>query len=225
MIENLKGILLITAATGAAAMGVSGCSSTDAVVPENAGSEAGCPASGCPTQGDAGQTQDDASQAQGDAGQAQDDAGPTPVDVNTPPTGKAEDIEAWIAKGDYKKGDWKCDPAPHDAAATGMSPHGKVLICSNKLAQGYTSGTFAVGAATVKELYAANGTTRNGTAIMVKVAAGAAPNSWHWYDRVGANTVANGRSGGNVDTVCVGCHSKAGTAGNTGGDFIFSIIK
>jgi hypothetical protein len=164
--------------------------------------------------------------SEAEAGPAESDAGgasviPATGDENTPPTGSNAAIEAWISKGDYKKGLWRCDPAPHPPAATGSSPHGQVLICSNDKAQAFSSGSFAVGAATVKELYSANGKTLNGTAISLKVKSGPAEDTWYWYERIGKNDIANGINAG----VCVGCHSRAGTAGNTGGDYTFSVIK
>jgi hypothetical protein len=222
MLKDFQSILVATVAAAALTGAVSGCSDSDtkaATTAADAGSEAGCPA-GCPAT-DAGCPAKEAGCPAKEAGCPAGCPAGTPGDANTPPTGAAKDIDAWAAKGDYLKGNWKCEPAVRSEKPEGSSPHAKVKVCSNDKAAAYTSGQFAVGAATVKELYKADGTTLDGIAISLKTKAGTGGDSWYWYERIGASVIAN--SAGN--TTCIGCHSKAGASGNPGGDYTFTIVK
>jgi hypothetical protein len=108
-------------------------------------------------------------------------------------------------------------------------------ICSNTiLATG--SKPFAVGAAAVKELYpdadAGVDTTKPyGYAVYLKTAADTAPSggsgaNWYWYEDNPSlgGVVADGLgTTGNPLTVCVACHSAAGSdAAHMGaGDFVY----
>jgi len=156
-------------------------------------------------------------------------------DAQTPPQGEAN-IKAWLATSAYKS--WKCQPAEHVAVAP--SPHSYNRICSNDiLAAG--SPPFAVGAAAVKELYsdsAADGGVVFGYAVYLKTAADTAADggsgaNWYWYEDnptldPPGGVVADGLgTTGNPLTVCVGCHSKAGSdAAHPGaGDFVYTQVK
>ncbi len=153
----------------------------------------------------------------------------------TPPQGEAN-VKAWLATGAYKN--WACQAAEH--AAVAPSPHMYNRICSNDIiAQG--SPPFAVGAAAVKELYsdsAADGGTLFGYAVYLKTAAdtadgGGSGANWYWYEDnptldPPGGVVADGLgTSGNPLTVCVGCHSKAGSDANHpgAGDFVYTQVK
>jgi hypothetical protein len=145
-------------------------------------------------------------------------------DAQTPPTTGRVDIEAWLAKGDYKN--WHCEAAVHDARSP--SPHGKNRICSNDKVSATASGAYPVDSAGVKELYDSTGTTIVGYAVYRKVADGTGGDSWYWYERVpltsaaphDANgTVADGLgSSGPPQTICVTCHQAASR------DFVYTRV-
>ncbi len=201
---NALRTLLETAAV-VGALALVGCSSTPASTTD-AGSDAGCPAkeagcpAGCPAK---------------DAGCPAKDASATPGDIDTPPTGSDADISAWIAKGDYMKGSWKCEAAPH--AGRSPSPHGQNRICSNGKLSAHGAGEFPIGSAQVKEIYEAGKIT--GYATQAKVATGGGE-AWYWYEKVGGSVVANGTG----VSLCTGCHSRAGTS-TSGHDFVFTQVK
>jgi hypothetical protein len=132
-------------------------------------------------------------------------------DAQTPPTTSAEDIEAWLAKGDYK--DWACETVEHPQMK--VSPHGTNLVCSNALAAGFEGGADderPVGTASVKELYD-DSSMLVGYAFGLKVDDESdAGNNWYWYERVAEDVLANGLgSSGPPKSVCVGCHAGAGS--------------
>jgi hypothetical protein len=140
--------------------------------------------------------------------------------AETPPEGAAN-VEAWLAGGDYKS--WACEPAVH--AARSPSPHGFNRICSNDVIASNATGTadWPVGAAAVKELYAAEtDTTPVGYAVYLKTQADSAGGAnWYWYERVpltsaaphdAQGVVADGLgSSGPAQTICVACHGAAGS--------------
>lgn len=168
--------------------------------------EAGCPA-GCPAK---------------EAGCPAGCPASTPGDTQTPPTGTDTEISAWIAKGDYKS--WKCESAVHDARSP--SPHGKNRICSNDRLSAAGAGEFPTGSAAVKEIYDEAGTSVVGYATYLKTKAGHGE-SWYWFEKVPDGVVANGLGDtGTPKTVCVGCHSAAGSDGNHAGhDFVYTQVK
>lgn len=132
-------------------------------------------------------------------------------DDQTPPTSSAEDIQAWLAKGDYKS--WTCETVEHPQMK--VSPHGVNLVCSNDLAAGFEGGVDderPSGTASVKELYD-DSSTLVGYALGLKVSARSEGGSnWYWYERIGENVVADGLgSGGAPKSTCVGCHVGAGS--------------
>ena len=138
----------------------------------------------------------------------------------TPPQG-ATAVEAWLAKGTYKT--WHAEPAIHESRSP--SPHGFNRIYSNDAIATNAANTAAwpEGASAVKELYAsATDTTPVGYAVYSKTAADSAGGSnWYWYERVPLTSavphdtngvVADGMGGtGTANTICVGCHSAAGS--------------
>jgi hypothetical protein len=205
---------------GGAAGGQAGCPAAGA-----AGAEAGCPA-GCPAAGAAGAEAGCPAgcPAAGAAGAEAGCPASTPGDAQTPATGAAADIDAWIAKGDYKK--WKCESAVHEARSP--SPHGKNRICSNDLLSAAGDGEFPTGAASVKELYDDAGTTIVGHAVYLKTKAGAGE-SFYWYEVSSSlgGVVANGTGdSGTAKSICVGCHSAAGAdANHSGHDFVYTQVK
>lgn len=159
----------------------------------------------------------------GACGDDDDGAGPGTPDAavvsQTPPTGH-DAVEAWLTAGDYKS--WHCEPAVHEARSP--SPHGFNRICSNDLVAANVSGTGAwpMGAAAVKELYAAQDGAIIGYAVYLKQAADSADGAnWYWYERVPLDSeaphdangvVADGTGGsGTAMTICVGCHAGAGS--------------
>jgi hypothetical protein len=206
--------LLLQATAVVAALSLTGCSDdkTGASAP---GNQAGCPAkdAGCPAK-EAGCP---AMQAGCPA------AGPShPGTADLPATGSDADVKAWIAGGEYKKGNWKCEPAPH--AARSPSPHGTTQICSNATLSAHGTGEFPVGSAAVKELYKGNNVI--GHAMYRKLSAGAGE-SWYWYEDMNGSVVANNTGdSGTAKSVCVGCHSATGSdTMHSGHDFVYTQVK
>ena len=156
-------------------------------------------------------------------------------DDQTPPTAGHDAIEAWLTAGSYKS--WHCEAAPH--APRSPSPHVNMnKICANDLlSAGPATGEYPVGAAAVKELYDAAGTTINGYAVYLHNKAGTTSNTFYWYERVPAdskaphdattNVVADGFGGGMAapETICVSCHKAAGSdAGHSGHDYVYTQV-
>ena len=158
----------------------------------------------------------------------------------TPPTGYTA-IESWLQTGAYQQ--WSCEAAIH--ASRDPSPHGFNRICSNDVIAAMAGGTetWPVGAAAVKELYnSLTDTTPVGYAVYRKDDADSAGGaSWYWYERVpltsnfphdGNGVVADGfgtADGGPPTTICVGCHTAAGSdAPHTptpgGRDFVYTPV-
>jgi len=139
----------------------------------------------------------------------------------TPPMGK-DKIEAWLSAGHYKS--WKCEETSH--AARSPSGHSDNRTCSNdKLSKAGDSGDYPVGAASVKELFDA-GKKLNGYAVFLKTTAGSGGDKWYWYERIGSSTIADGQgTKGSAKSICVGCHSRAGTEGLAGRDSVFTQVK
>lgn len=139
-------------------------------------------------------------------------------DAQTPPTSGAEQLEAWLEKGDYKS--WACEDVEHPQMK--VSPHGKNRVCSNGLAAGFNGAATderPPGTASVKELYD-DASMLVGYAVGVKVAAQSESGSnWYWYERVPLDSaaphdengvVADGMGdAGTPKSICVGCHAGA----------------
>jgi hypothetical protein len=132
-------------------------------------------------------------------------------DAQTPPRGEAE-VEAWLAAGSYTS--WRCESDVH--AARSPSPHGFNRVCSNDLIASNASGDapWPAGAAAVKELHgSADSTEPTGYAVYLKLAEDSAEGAgWYWYERIGTSVVADGTGdAGSARSICVGCHSGAGS--------------
>lgn len=143
-------------------------------------------------------------------------------EAQLPPTTGEAALTAWLDKGTYKT--WHCEAAPHEQRSP--SPHGLNRICSNDVLSAHGSGEFPVDAAAVKELSDANG-TRMGVAVYRHVKAGPGGDSWYWYEKVGAQTVAAGLGdSGPAKEICVSCHQGAGSdAAHSGHDFVYTQVK
>lgn len=153
--------------------------------------------------------------------QAMAEAAPDPAgDAQTPPSTGASDIEAWLAKGDYKS--WACETVDHPQIK--VSPHGQNRVCSNSLTAGF-NGTVdderPIGSAAVKELYD-DDSKLVGYATSLKVAnKSSGGGGWYWYERVPLDSAAphddNGvvadglGDAGPAKSICVGCHAAAGS--------------
>jgi hypothetical protein len=132
-------------------------------------------------------------------------------DAQTPPTGGADKLEAWLAQGDYKS--WACETVEHPQMK--VSPHGVNRVCSNDLAAGFegaVSDERPIGTAGVKELYD-DSSALVGYAVGVKIAAESLGGSnWYWYERMQEKVVVDGLGdAGLAKSVCVGCHAGAGS--------------
>ena len=161
--------------------------------------EAGCPAAGCPAGCPAG-------------------CAPAAGDAQSPPQGTPAAIDAWLAAGSYKAAGWKCEPASHDGR--GSSPHGKNLVCNNTKVTATVAGAkYPFGAASVKELFAADGTTITGYATGLKLKDGASDGGkWYWYEKFNGAVVFNGKGKMDNSDTCSSCHVKAT------GDFVFTRV-
>jgi hypothetical protein len=98
-----------------------------------------------------------------------------------PPQGQAA-LEAWLTAGHYKG--WTCEDGIHDKRFNGA--HGRHRICSNRLLKESLDGPYPVGAASVKEMFEADGRF-NGFAVGLKVAPGLEASTWYWYERTGTS--------------------------------------
>jgi hypothetical protein len=119
------------------------------------------------------------------AAPASDAAGMVPMDPalipgpQTPPMGQA-DLEPWLAALHYQS--WSCEVGVFPVRLNGA--HGRHRICSNQRLLASTSGSYPVGAASVKELFD-SGDKPNGWAVGLKVAPGTGRDTWYWYERTG----------------------------------------
>lgn len=152
--------------------------------------------------------------------QAKETAPDPAGDAQTPPSTGADDIEAWLAKGDYKS--WACETVDHPQMK--VSPHGQNRVCSNDLVrtfEGTVDDERPIGSASVKELYD-DASKLVGYATGLKIASKSNGGSnWYWYERVSLDSaaphdvhgvVADGLGdAGTPKSVCVGCHAGAGS--------------
>ncbi|HEX2876913.1 MAG TPA: hypothetical protein VHP33_36925 [Polyangiaceae bacterium] len=132
-------------------------------------------------------------------------------DAQTPPTNGADNLEAWLEKGDYKS--WACETVEHSQMK--VSPHGVNRVCSNELAAGFKGAVTderPLGTASVKELYD-DASALVGYAVGVKVGATSeAGANWYWYERIAESVPADGLGDAEpAKSVCVGCHAGAGS--------------
>jgi hypothetical protein len=150
---------------------------------------------------------------------------PAAGDSQSPPQGTPAAIDAWITAASYKGAGWKCETASHDGRSP--SPHGKNRICNNtKLTATAAGAKYPFGAASVKELFAADGTTIVGYATGIKLYDGASDGSkWYWYEKMNGGVAFNGIGKKDNTDVCSGCHVGAGTdAGHSGRDFVYTQV-
>jgi hypothetical protein len=151
---------------------------------------------------------------------------PAPAgDAQTPPQGTDAAITTWLTAASYKGAGWKCEAAVHDSRSP--SPHGKNKICNNtKLTGTAAPGTYPFGAASVKELYAADGTTIAGYAIGIKLYDGASDGAkWYWYEKMGGSVVYNAIGKKDGSDLCTSCHKGTGSdAGHSGRDFVYTQV-
>lgn len=143
-------------------------------------------------------------------------------DAQLPPTTGEAALTAWLDRGTYKS--WHCEAEPHEQRSP--SPHGYNRICSNDVLSAHGAGEYPVDAAAVKELSNASG-TRMGVAVYRHVKAGTGGESWYWYEKAGAQTVADGTGAtGPAKDICVSCHQAAGSdAAHFGHDFVYTHVN
>ncbi len=137
----------------------------------------------------------------------------SPIAPQTPPSG-AVAVDAWLAQGYYKS--WHCEADVH--AGRAPTPHGFNRICSNNAIAENVAGTapWPAGAAAVKELHASvAGGAPIGYAVYVKQDANSNGGAnWYWYEKLPApdGVIADGKGdSGAAMTICVGCHTGAGS--------------
>ena len=93
-------------------------------------------------------------------------------------------------------------------ATSAHSSMARVFI-NQLLEQSLMSGAteHPVGAASVKEIYQANGTTLRGWAVMVKVEETGAGGAWYWYENYNTNSGDSPVAASKGASICVPCHS------------------
>jgi hypothetical protein len=131
------------------------------------------------------------------------------------PPDSASAMSGWLSAGHYLQ--WRCEPEPHPSR--NGSPHGNNRICSNSKISGNADSAYPVGAATVKELVAADNSVA-GHSVMRKLNANGDGSAWYFFERFEGRLYA--QSAGS--TACAGCHERAGSGGMPGKDFVFSQI-
>jgi hypothetical protein len=136
-----------------------------------------------------------------------------------PPTGAAE-LEPWLASGQYRA--WHCEPAPH--AARPPSAHFVDRVCQNDIASAHGAGEYPVGAASVKELFDADGGIK-GYSVSRHVSSGTGGDNWYWFEVTGGTVDADGNGNAGVPKAsCAACHGLAGTPGYFGHDFVWTQV-
>lgn len=139
-----------------------------------------------------GDSDDDASD------ESSSDDGPDGGADQLPPTDAAA-LVPWLEAESYAS--WAAESAPHVSAG----PHGAAVrtFFNDALADAAAAGAgdYPIGAASVKELFDAQG-ERNGWAVIVKTELGQAGDGWYWYEIVGASVYADGPG----VALCTGCH-------------------
>jgi hypothetical protein len=121
-----------------------------------------------------------------------------------PPQGHTA-LEAWLGAGHYKS--WTCEMGISDKRLNGA--HGRHRICSNRLLIDSTAGPYPIGAASVKEMYAADDRP-NGYAVGLKVGEGTGEESWYWYERTGTSPTSSPVADGVAVKICgMECHAVA----------------
>lgn len=137
-------------------------------------------------------------------------------DDQTPPMGQTA-LEAWLATAVYKA--WACESGPMPPRPNGA--HNRTRVCSNRLVNTNTGGEYAVGGASVKELFSSSDQLI-GYAVSRHIKAGSTADTWYWYERSGSSLYADGVGVG----LCSGCHSAAGSdASHQGHDYVYVQVK
>lgn len=116
-------------------------------------------------------------------------------------------LHAFLSGDSYST--WAKESAVHDSPI-----HGKVMVYVNKtLEDSLTAGNAShpEGAGAVKELYAADGTTLRGWAVMLKTQADSeAGKGWYWYETTDLTDASKTTISANGDANCTGCHGSGG---------------
>jgi hypothetical protein len=131
------------------------------------------------------------------------DADPDVGTPQRPPRGQVP-LELWLAQGLYKA--WRCEMMISPPRLSGN--HGRQRICANDLLIASTSGTYPVGASSVKELFDSNDQP-NGYAVGIKIEDSVGPQTWYWYERRGTDPKAAPRADGMALPDCAVCHQMA----------------
>lgn len=122
------------------------------------------------------------------------------IDPKMPSLNNPTDVESWLVRGGYKS--WRCE-FDRQASRPGSGHNGENRVCSNSLLFGSKSGSYPVGAASVKELWGNGRIT--GYAVSVKMRAGSGADTWQWYESSGGSVRVNAMAASG----CEGCHSRA----------------
>lgn len=131
-------------------------------------------------------------------------------DPQLPPRGH-DDLLTWLEAGHYLA--WSCESGRHPPST--RSGHGANRICSNRRHETHVGGgPFPEGAASVKEVYTADGRIRL-YAVYRKVEAGTGGDRWYWFEGSRDDTIANGEG----DSTCTGCHAGAPN------DYVFTVVR
>lgn len=84
-----------------------------------------------------------------------------------------------------------------------------------------SGGEYAVGAASVKELFD-SGSAVIGYAVSRHIKAGTTADCWYWYEKLGGQVNADGIG----VSSCNGCHSAAGSdSSHQGHDYVYLQVK
>jgi hypothetical protein len=138
------------------------------------------------------------------------DAGPPapdgPMVSARPPQGQPE-LEAWLAQGVYLQPPWHCETTIVGPRLNGA--HGRNRTCTNDILLGADSVPYPPGAASVKEMFDAQ-SRPNGYAVSLKIGAGAADETWYWYERPGSSATSRPVADGVAVDICgKACHADA----------------
>lgn len=117
-------------------------------------------------------------------------------------------LHAFLMNDEY--GQWAVQSAVQDSTI-----HGKVLVHVNdelKASLEAANASHPAGSMTVKELYAADGTTLEGWAVMIKTQADSAGgDGWYWYESKNLTDATDVIVSANGSSSCTGCHSAGGS--------------
>ena len=144
----------------------------------------------------------------GDDGSAGPDSALLPVgDVPNDPSR----LFTFLSAGDYTG--FAAESAVH--SPTLGSPHSSVRVFVNSLLdESLKAGNSShpVGSASVKELYASDGTTLRGWAVMVKTQEDSDNGrGWYWYEIFSTTDGSNPAVSANGSGSCTGCHASGGS--------------